>query len=80
MKACFHFPTQLAIVCYPLHHSLRTGCPLNSAMGLALQLRNFNDLKFISFAAAVMSLGYSTIAIGNCPIKVILLIAFNPMW
>ena len=29
-----------------------------------LQLRNFNDLKYISFSAAVMSLGYSTIAIG----------------
>ena len=29
-----------------------------------LQLRNFNDLKVISFLAAVMSLGYSTIAIG----------------
>ena len=28
-----------------------------------MQLRTFNDLKWISGAAAVMSLGYSTIAI-----------------
>ena len=29
-----------------------------------LQLKNFNDLRAISFAAAIMSLSYSTIAIG----------------
>lgn len=30
------------------------------------QLPNFNSISFISFAAAVMSVGYSTIAFGTC--------------
>lgn len=29
-----------------------------------MQVRNFDQLKFVSIAAAVMSLGYSTIAMG----------------
>ena len=35
----------------------------DSAFMLQAQLRNFNSLRGISFSAAVMSLGYSTIAI-----------------
>ena len=43
-----------------------THASLSSSLKLAVvaQCKNFNDLRAISFAAAIMSLSYSTIAIG----------------
>ena len=55
-------PAGVLHISSPRHPSI--SCCLHPSFVLA-QLRNFNSLRGISFLAAVMSLGYSTIATGD---------------